>query len=130
MAGKADNLIVKAKRLTSVPYHDISRAEQELGPVFSFVDGQNFPGQDIVIRMRRVDQVPPDLKPYVDPHTHEVGEFYIATEGLTIEVLLGDETHEIEGPATAFVPAGMKHTVRPLRGKGYLIVILRKADYP
>ena len=130
MTGKTDNLIVKAQKLTSVIYHDISRAEREVGPVFNFIDDTNFSGQDIVVRIRRVDQVPPDLKYFVDPHTHEVDKFYIVTDGLTIEVLLGDETHEVEGPATAYIPAGMKHTMRPIRGKGYLLVLLKKASYP
>lgn len=124
-----EHLIVSAQVLEEVPYHDIARAEHELGPVFRFIDNEFFPNQDLVVRIRRVDQVPVEYKPYVECHRHDVSQFYAVTDGLTIEVTLDSERHEVSGPATVFIPAGMMHTVFPLRGKGYLIVILKKGRY-
>jgi len=129
MSGKTDKYIVKAEKLEDVIYHDIPRAEKELGPVFKYIEDSLFPGVNLVLRLRRVDQVPANYQPYIETHTHDVDQFYGATDGLTIEVIMENDRHEVTGPAAVRIPAGMKHTVRPLKGKGYLIVILKKGKY-
>jgi hypothetical protein len=121
--------IVNAQKLVEVVNHDIPRAERELGPIFKYIDGSLFPGQDLELRVRKVNHVPVVYKPFVDPHTHDVDQFFSITDGLTFEVIMNDEKYEFTGPATVLIPAGVKHTQRPTKGQGYVIIITKKGKY-
>jgi len=65
-------------------------------------------------------------------HRHSEPEVYliIGEEGaITAEVVLEDETYEVSSPACVYVPAGMNHSIRPLRateGKcaGFIPILL------
>ena len=129
MAGKTDRFIVSTKLVEELPYHDMARANEELGPVYNYMGNSLVPEADIYAGARYVQQVPADLKPYVEPHKHPVSKAYTIVGDLTVEVVLDGERHEVTGPAGVFVPAGMMHTIRMLRGSGYLMVIMRGGKY-
>ena len=48
---------------------------------------------------------------------------------LTVEVTLDGEKHEVSSPAAVFVPAGMMHTIFPLKGSGYVVVTMRGGKF-
>ena len=130
MTGKTDRFIVKPQlEEAPVPYHDISRAMRELGPSYVYMNNSLVPEADMQFGVREVKQIPPDYKPHLEPHRHEVSEVYAVMGNLTIELTLDDERHELSGPASAFIPAGMMHTWRPLRGSGYLLVINKSGEF-
>ena len=80
--------------------------------------------------IREVKQVPPpDFKAHVEPHKHRVSSLYGVIGELTIEVTLDGEKHEVSGPGSVFIPSGVVHTVRYLKGHGYLIAILMSGKY-
>lgn len=129
MARKTDRLIVAAQEMRSLVYHDAARAARELGPLINYMDSDLVPEADIVVHVREVRRVPPGFKSHVEPHTHEVSEFFGIIGDLTMEFILNGERHEVSGPHGIFVPPGVSHTLRPLRGKGYLLVVVRKGVY-
>ena len=130
MADKTSRLIVRPTPVGEIPHHDMSRFQKERDVIpMNYLDESLVPGADLVVHVSEVKRVPPDFKPYVAPHQHEVSSFYGLVGDLTVEVLLDDEKREVTGPASIFIPPGLKHSIRPLRGKGYMIIILRQGKY-
>jgi hypothetical protein len=58
-------------------------------------------------------------------HEHDAPELNIIlpTTTLTCEVVLGDERHEVEGPASIVVPAGLRHSIAVRAGTGFLVSV-------
>jgi hypothetical protein len=58
-------------------------------------------------------------------HEHDVAELniFLPTTTLTCEVVLGDERHEVEGPASIVVPAGLRHAIAVRAGTGFLVSV-------
>lgn len=129
MPGKTDHLIVKAQLIEELAYHDTARAKREIGPLYNYMEDSLIPSADILVHVREVKQVPPGFKPHVDLHKHDVSSVYSIIGDLTMEITLEDEKHEVSGPGSVFIPAGMMHAVCPLKGTGYLVVILRSGKY-
>jgi mannose-6-phosphate isomerase-like protein (cupin superfamily) len=129
MSVNTDQLVVKAQLIEELAYHDTERAKKEIGPLWNFMEDCLVPGADICVHIREVKQVPPDFKSHVEPHKHDVSSVYSIIGDLTMEIMLEDKKYEVTGPASVFIPVGVTHAVRPLKGKGYLIVIVRSGDY-
>ena len=130
MADKTSRFIVRPTPVGEIAHHDMSRFQEEREVVpMNYLDDSLVPGADLVVHVSEVKRVPPDFKPYVAPHRHEVSSFYGLVGDLTVEVLLDDEKREVTGPASIFIPPGLKHSIRPLRGKGHMIIILRQGKY-
>lgn len=127
--GETDRYIVPGQVTGEVIYHDMARAMKEIGPNYDYMDSAWVPEADVHLAVRHVEQVPPDFKPYIDPHTHPVNQVYGISPGLTCEVILEGEKHEVTGPAGVFIPAGMMHTLWPRRGKGYFVVVTSGGEY-
>jgi hypothetical protein len=47
----------------------------------------------------------------------------LPTTSLVCEVLLGDERHEVQGPASIVVPAGLRHSIAVKAGTGFLVSV-------
>lgn len=77
------------------------------------------------IAIREIKQIPPDYKSHIEPHKHEVSEVYGVIGDLSVEFILEGERREVTGPASLFIPAGMMHACRPLRGSGYFLAVHR-----
>lgn len=58
-------------------------------------------------------------------HEHDAPELNIIlpTTTLTCEVVLGDERHEVVGPASIVVPAGLRHSIAVRAGTGFLVSV-------
>ena len=131
MAGKTERFIVAAQpRTEEIPlHHDAARVREELGTPYTYMGSSLVPEADMYFVLRYVKNVPPDFKPYVEPHKHEVSQFYAFIGDITYEVTLEGERHEVTGPAAVFIPAGMAHTIHPLRGSGYVAIVTRAGKY-
>ena len=130
MEGKSARLIIRPTPVGEIPHHDMARFQKERDLVpMNYLDDSLLPEADLVVHVTEVKKVSPDFKPYVQPHQHEVSSFYGLVGDLTVEIVLGDEKREVSGPASIFIPPGMKHAIRPLRGKGFMVIILRQGKY-
>ncbi len=129
MARKTDRFIITPKIREELIHHDMERAKKDLGLSYNYLDNCLLPEADIHVGLQEVNGVPPDFKPFIKPHTHQVSQFYGIIGELTVEVILDEERHEVQGPASIFIPAGMVHSFCPLRGKGYIMIVLGKEKY-
>ena len=131
MAGKTEHFIIAPPPVTGeVPlHHDAARVQEGLGIPYTYMDSSLVPEADMRFVARYIKNVPPDFKPYVEPHKHDVSQLYVLVGDLTYEITLEDERHEVTGPATVFIPAGMTHSLHPLRGSGYIMTLVRTGKY-
>ena len=129
MSVNTDQLVVKAQLIGELAYHDTERAKREIGPLYNFREDSLVPGADICVHIREVKQVPPAFKPHVELHKHDVSSVYSIIGDLTMEITLEDKRYEVTSPASVFLPVGIMHAVRPLKGSGYLIVTVRSGEY-
>ena len=132
MTSKIDHFITRVELsdpTIPVPYHDTAREAREIGPARRYMESSLVPEADICISVREVNQVPPDYKPHLEPHKHEVSKVYAVMGDLTVEFMLEGEKREVKAPAALFIPAGMTHSWCPLRGSGSLLVVLRKGEW-
>ncbi|MBI2908240.1 MAG: hypothetical protein HYX92_11385 [Chloroflexi bacterium] len=128
--GKMAKLLPPALVLKQVVYHDMDRGEKELGPAFRLVSGDLAPGADIAAGYRLIEKEPPKgFEPHVQLHKHDVSSVYMFLGDLQVEVNLEGEKYIVSAPRAAYIPAGVKHTYRPISGTGYVVVILRGAKY-
>ena len=128
MEGEIDKYITKPRIMDELVHHNLDRAKKEMGLPLRYIDSSMVQEADINVGLQEIKQVVPDL-PYVEPHTHDVSQFYGIIGELTIEVTIEDEKREITGPASIFIPAGKMHTLRFLRGSGYMMNVLRQGVY-
>lgn len=130
MTSKIDHFIVKPKpREKAIPYHDDNRAAREIGAASVYMDNSLVPEADVRVSVRGIKQVPPDYKAHVAPHKHEVSQVYGVIGDLTVEFVLEGERREVTGPASIFIPAGMMHSCRPVRGSGYSLTVYCDGEY-
>lgn len=129
MVGKTDRFIINPRIHKDFMYHDITRAAEEIGVGYRYIDNSMLPEADICVGVQEVKQVPRNFKPFIEPHKHQINQFYGIIGELSIEVTLDDERHEVNSPASIFIPAGLSHTFRPLKGSGYVVVVLRTGEY-
>jgi len=129
MASKTERFIVPAQLIEELPYHDMAKARAELGSSYDYMSNSLLPEADINVGIDHIKQVPVDFKSHIEPHKHPMSEVYAIIGDLTVEVILDGERHEVSGPAGVFIPAGMIHTMRPLRGSGYFAAVMRGGKY-
>jgi hypothetical protein len=46
-----------------------------------------------------------------------------------MEITLGEAKQQVTGPASAFIPAGMSRSARPIKGAGCLIITGKSGKY-
>jgi len=115
---------------------ELKKHTKELGRRFVFVDKQNCPSGKLYTISRAVMDV---STPYeaAEPRTHSVDAvmmfmgFGERLEGLCAEVSLNGESFVVNSPASVYVPAGVKHTYKLLKGSGTYtkIVLAPGGDY-
>jgi 2-isopropylmalate synthase len=77
--------------------------------------------------VREISEVKEEVPSHVDPHRHMCDSLFLfigkkeRLTGLTVEVQLGNATFHVTSPASVFIPAGVEHTYRILRGEGLYI---------
>lgn len=72
---------------------------------------------------------------HVDTHIHNCDSVFLFLgdgadySGLEVEVDLGGDIRQLTTPASVFIPAGVAHSYRFLRGRGTYINFVHKGDY-
>ena len=109
---------------------ELKKHGAELGERYVFVDRGNMPAGKMYVVARVVRGVKKVYEP-ASPRKHDVDAVMLfigsrgGLRGLRAEVELGPERRRIESPSAVYVPAGVKHTYRILRGSGtYMKVVL------
>src|SRR4030042_3467611 len=129
MENKTDTFIVKARLRESLLHHDMKWIMEQIGPGYNCIDTSLVKEADVHIGLQEIRHVPPDCRALAEPHKHDANEYYLIIGDLTLEIVLGDEKHQVNGPATVFVPAGVVHNLRPVKGSGYFVVVMKGKEY-
>lgn len=129
MTSKTDRFVVAARPSEQLAYHDYTKLHPEDRTSKMMMDSSLVPEADITVVGGRREIKPGRYWPVPEPHKHEVNELYMILGDLTVEVILDGEGHEVTGPTCVFIPAGMMHTIRMIRGSGYSFAILRAGKY-
>jgi len=129
MGKKTDHFIIKPKLRESLSHHDMKWITEQVGPGYNCIDASLLKEADIHIGLQEIRHVPHNCKPLAQPHKHDTSEYYLIIGNLTLEVTLGVDKHHVDGPATVFVPAGVVHTLRPIKGSGYFVVVMKGEEY-
>jgi hypothetical protein len=125
-----EKYIAKPRRIEELIYHDISRMEKEVGPLFRFMDGEMVPETDVTVLVRDVRKdVAKEAEVGPSLHRHESNQLYCLLGDLSLEVIMGSEKRWVQGPASILIPAGTDHAIRFSGGKGFLVNILSHATY-
>ena len=100
----------------------------KLGPRYKLMWDDVIPDSNIKVIVRRVQKGTSEFPEIMDRHIHDVSKAYVFLsedpEGLEEEVTLGDEKYTVKSPAAVFVPAGIEHDTKILKGYGFHIVIM------
>lgn len=105
----------------------------EQGKRFVFSDDRNLPEGSIYSIVRAFKDPVRFEAGYVETHWHSVDSLWLFfgeerdLSGLTIEVTIGDIVFRKASPVCVFLPAGTKHTYRPVSGTGYYVNIVLAA---
>lgn len=106
------------------------------GTRFVFSDHRNNPGGNIYAITRVVQDVDrPEM--HIEDHAHDVDSLWLFEgdrpdlTGLSVEVKLDGVWHPVDSPASIYLPAGVVHNYRFVRGSGrYTNIVLAKGgDY-
>jgi quercetin dioxygenase-like cupin family protein len=112
-----------------LPWHNKSEMET-MGPLIAFLNKHIVPEADLNIYVHHMKVEEGKAPDYVDMHTHDVSQAYVfPQEGLTFEVNLGEENYVVDSPACIFIPPGLVHNLKILKGEGLEVCILRKEEY-
>lgn len=105
-------------------------------PRLTFCGDGHLPESPIRIVVRQIKEIPPDYEPHVELLTHDVDTLYVFISeeegGLEAEVTLEDEVYQVVSPMTVLLPKNVPHRYVPIRGHGFVFVILDlpcDADY-
>jgi len=108
--------------------HRTREDQTETMPRWNFCGGSLLPEAPFRVSVRQIKKIPIDYEPHVENHIHDVDKLYMIVseeeEGFEAEFTLGDEVYKVKSPATILVPKGVPHAYIPIRGHGFLFLIL------
>jgi 2-isopropylmalate synthase len=122
-----ENLILKVTKGAAAGA--LKKHFKEIGERYVFCDKNNNPGGNIYAIAREVHNVE-EPGAHLDEHIHTVENLMIflgfekGLTGLTAEVTLGNEKYFVESPSAVFVPPGLKHSFKFIRGSGLYVNFL------
>jgi 2-isopropylmalate synthase len=125
-------LIVKPREQAHLAHHVESALPAAYGPRLLHLSEAVVPGADVFITSRSVTALAGPAEPNVLPHRHTVSQTYLffSPDGsLELEVELEGSRSHVRAPASVFIPAGMEHALRILRGTGTVLSIVRSGAY-
>ncbi len=128
----ARDLIVAPKELAHLAHHVESSLPAAYGPRLLHLGDGLVPGADVFITSRSVTGLSEPAEPNVLPHKHKVSQTYLfisADASLEVEVELEGARTPVRAPASVFIPAGVEHALRILRGTGTVLSIVRSGAY-
>jgi hypothetical protein len=107
--------------LSALPFHDD-------GPLVRWLmaGGALHPEARTHVAVHHVDGARPERRDYCDVHEHSVAELNLVlpATALRFDIVLGDEHHEVGGPASVFIPPGVRHSANVIEGSGFFVAIL------
>jgi hypothetical protein len=107
--------------LGEIPFH-------ASGPLVRWLmsGGDIHPDAHTHIAVHEVGPVPFAERAYCEVHEHAVPEFnlILPVPALSYMISLDDERYEVNGPASIYIPPGVKHSANVAEGHGYFIAIL------
>lgn len=127
--GSINRFIVKPVRIEELVHHDIPQMEREVGPLFRFMNRDMVPEADVTLMVRIIERDPRESNVGPHPHHHEGNQLYCLLGEVEVEVTIEDETANVKGPASIFIPAGKAHAIRYRGGRGYLVNVLSRGEY-
>ncbi|MCD6101147.1 MAG: hypothetical protein J7K33_11275 [Candidatus Marinimicrobia bacterium] len=131
---KAKTLEVRQEDVRNLKVHSEIR---EVGQRYVFSDSLNNPSGKIYTIVRRITNLSSPSEFFIQPHAHNDDSLWLLIgqnedlTGLEVEVKIEDKTFNVKSPASIYLPAGVKHTYRPVHGSGlYVNIVLTKGgDY-
>ena len=125
-------LIVKPRELAHLANHVESELPAAYGPRLLHLGPDLVAGADVFITSRSVTKLEGPAEPNVLPHRHKVSQTYLflsPEDDLEVEVELQGTRTPVRAPASVFIPAGVEHALRILRGTGTVLSIVRSGTY-
>jgi quercetin dioxygenase-like cupin family protein len=128
--GKYEKYVIKPfEEKKDLPWHNKGKMET-MGPLIAFLNKHIVPEADLNIYVHHMKVKEGEAPDYVNMHSHDVSQAYVfPEEGLTFEVTLNDEKYVEDSPACVFIPPGIVHNLKILKGEGVEVCILRKEEY-
>jgi len=127
---KIERFIAKPQHIEELIYHDISRMEKEVGPLFRFMDREMVSESDVTVLVRDVQkEASRDVEVGPSLHRHDSNQIYCLLGDLVVEVMIDNEKKLVQGPASILIPAGTEHAIRFSGGTGFLVNILSRSAY-
>ncbi|MEM3759889.1 MAG: hypothetical protein QXZ02_02105 [Candidatus Bathyarchaeia archaeon] len=127
MINSCDKLILRIEERSST---ELKKHLEGPGKRYVFSDHKNNPEGKIYAIVRVVKNVD-NSSPHVEIHSHDVDSLWMfigdgeGLTGLQVEVTLEDKKYILNSPASVYIPAGVKHTYRFLKGSGkYINIVL------
>lgn len=126
---KYDNLILPIEIRSST---ELKKHTSGPGKRYVFSDDKNNSKGNIYTILRTVENVnkPPQ---HIEMHHHNCDSLWMFIgrkknlKGLRVEVVLGKNTYKINSPASVYIPKGVEHTYRFIKGSGsYINIVLAK----
>lgn len=89
------------------------------------------PGFECHIAIHQFSDVEPARRDYCEVHVHEYDEVNVfhTNSSLRVDVRLGENTIQVDAPATVFIPAGTPHAANVASGTGFMVAILLDGEF-
>jgi hypothetical protein len=121
-------IVVKGRvePLSNLPFH-------RDGPLTRWImaNATLHPDLEFHIAIHQFSNVESARREYCDVHVHDYDEVNVfhTTSDLRVAVRLGDETIQVDAPATVFIPAGTPHSANVTSGSGFMVAILLDGEF-
>ena len=120
--------------LQNIPYHMKAPLKR-----FLLQDDTTFPdiksilpGSNYHIAAHIINKLPKKVPEYVQYHTHNCDEINIImseSSKLTYEIWIEDEKYIVSSPSIVYLPKGVPHKMRAIKGKGIYVCIVMSKTY-
>jgi mannose-6-phosphate isomerase-like protein (cupin superfamily) len=90
------------------------------------------PGSNYHIAVHIIKKLPKKVPDYVAYHTHNCDEInLILSENskLTYEIWLKDEKYTVSSPSIVYIPKGVPHKMKVIKGTGIYVCIIMSKTY-
>jgi len=115
---------------------ELTKHKNGPGKRYVFSDHENNPNGNVYTIVRVVENVD-NPEQHIDDHEHPVDSLWLFEgdkpdlTGLQVEVKLGNSKFVLDSPASVYIPSGVMHNYRFIKGSGRYtnIVLVQGAEY-
>jgi 2-isopropylmalate synthase len=132
MSKDISSFIIEPRELNELAHHVEAKLPDAYQPRIQHLSEALVRGADVFITSRTVIDLKQPGEPNVAPHKHSVSQTYLflsPDNSLEVDIEIDGQHRTARAPATAFIPAGLEHSLRILRGTGTVISIVRSGVY-